>query len=130
MSPLPRTIPLPRRSLTHKKDPTLKKEPPPKKETKAKKESAPKKEKAAPAKAKKEVPAVPPAKPPTPKKEPHSQVGGKGKKRAQGQEGEGGLEEPAHALRGLGELFLQLCCCVSFLFWREIGFGFTYYLCT
>ncbi len=21
----------------------------------------------------------------------------------------------------------QLCCCVRFLFWREIGFGFTYY---
>ncbi len=34
------------------------------------------------------------------------------------------------ALRGLEELFLQLCCCVSFLFGREIGFGFTYYLCT
>ena len=31
---------------------------------------------------------------------------------------------------GLEKLFLQLCCCVSFLFWREIGFGFTYYLCT
>jgi hypothetical protein len=30
------------------------------------------------------------------------------------------------ALRGLEELFLQLCCCVSFLFWQEIGFGFTY----
>jgi hypothetical protein len=28
------------------------------------------------------------------------------------------------ALRGLEELFLQLCCCVSFLFWQEIGFGF------
>ena len=41
-----------------------------------------------------------------------------------------GLEEPAHASRGLEEPFLQLCCCVSFLFWREIGFGFTYYLCT
>ncbi len=41
-----------------------------------------------------------------------------------------GLEEPAHALRGLEELFFQLCCCVSFLFWWEIGFGFTYYLCT
>jgi hypothetical protein len=41
-----------------------------------------------------------------------------------------GLEEPAHASRGLEELFLQLCCCVSFWFWREIGFGFTYYLCT
>ncbi len=31
------------------------------------------------------------------------------------------------ALRGLVEPFFQLCCCVSFLFWREIGFGFTYY---
>jgi hypothetical protein len=42
-----------------------------------------------------------------------------------------GLEEPAHALRGLDEFFLQLFCCVSFWFWREIGFGFTYYyLCT
>ncbi len=38
-----------------------------------------------------------------------------------------GLEEPAHASRGLEEPFLQLCCCVSFLFWREIGFGCTYY---
>ena len=38
-----------------------------------------------------------------------------------------GLEEPAHALRGLEELFLQLCCCVSFWFWQEIGFGCTYY---
>jgi hypothetical protein len=26
----------------------------------------------------------------------------------------------------LEELFFQLCCCVSFWFWREIGFGFTY----
>jgi hypothetical protein len=26
--------------------------------------------------------------------------------------------------------FFQLCCCVSFLFRQEIGFGFTYYLCT
>jgi hypothetical protein len=25
-----------------------------------------------------------------------------------------------------GGTFFQLCCCVSFLFWREIGFGFTY----
>ncbi len=41
-----------------------------------------------------------------------------------------GLEEPAHASPGLEELFLQLCCCVSFLFWQGIGFGFTYYLCT
>jgi hypothetical protein len=40
-----------------------------------------------------------------------------------------GLEEPAHALRGLEELFFQLCCCVSFWLWWEIGFGFTYYLC-
>ncbi len=37
-----------------------------------------------------------------------------------------GLEEPAHALHGLEKLFFQLCCCVSFWFWREIGFGFTY----
>ncbi len=33
-----------------------------------------------------------------------------------------GLEEPAHASRGLEEP-----CCVSFWFWREIGFGCTYY---
>ncbi len=38
-----------------------------------------------------------------------------------------GLEEPAHALRGLEEPFFQLCCCVSFWFWWEIGFGCTYY---
>ena len=38
-----------------------------------------------------------------------------------------GLEEPAHALRGLEEPFFQLCCCFSFWFWREIGFGCTYY---
>ncbi len=31
------------------------------------------------------------------------------------------------ALRGLEKLFSQLCCCVSFWFWREIGFGCTYY---
>jgi hypothetical protein len=30
------------------------------------------------------------------------------------------------AARGLEVLFFQLCCCVNFLFWREIGFGFTY----
>jgi hypothetical protein len=30
------------------------------------------------------------------------------------------------ASRGLVEPFFQLCCCVGFLFWREIGFGFTY----
>jgi hypothetical protein len=34
------------------------------------------------------------------------------------------------ASRGLEEPFFQLCCCVRFLFWRDIGFGFTYYLCT
>ncbi len=33
------------------------------------------------------------------------------------------------AVRGLEELFFQLCCCVSFWFWWGIGFGFTY-LCT
>jgi hypothetical protein len=33
------------------------------------------------------------------------------------------------AARGLEELFFQLCCCVSFWFWWEIGFCFTY-LCT
>ena len=38
-----------------------------------------------------------------------------------------GLEEPAHASRGLEEPFVQLCCCVSFWFWQEIGFGCTYY---
>ena len=38
-----------------------------------------------------------------------------------------GLEEPAHASRGLEEPFFQLCCCVSFWFWWEIGFGCTYY---
>ncbi len=32
---------------------------------------------------------------------------------------------------GWRNLFFQLCCCVSFWFWREICFGFTYYyLCT
>ncbi len=37
-------------------------------------------------------------------------------------------DEETHTLasRGLEELFFQLCCCVSFWFWREIGFGFTY----
>ncbi len=31
------------------------------------------------------------------------------------------------ASRGLEELFLQLCCCDSFWFWRGIGFGlYTY----
>ncbi len=38
-----------------------------------------------------------------------------------------GLEEPARASRGLEEPFFQLCCCVSFWSWREIGFGCTYY---
>jgi hypothetical protein len=38
-----------------------------------------------------------------------------------------GLEEPAHASRGLEEPFFQLCCCVSIWFWREIGFDCTYY---
>jgi hypothetical protein len=33
------------------------------------------------------------------------------------------------AWRGLEELFFQLWFCVSFWFWQEIGFGFTY-LCT
>ena len=33
-----------------------------------------------------------------------------------------GLEEPAHASRGLEEPIFQLCCCVSFWFWQEIGF--------
>ena len=37
-----------------------------------------------------------------------------------------GLEEPAHASHGLGEPFFQLCCCVSFWFWWEIGISFTY----
>ncbi len=33
-----------------------------------------------------------------------------------------GLEEPAHALRELKELFsVVLLCCVSFWFWREMG---------
>ncbi len=41
-----------------------------------------------------------------------------------------GLEEPAHASRGLEEPFFQLCCCVIFWFWREIGFGFYILLCT
>jgi hypothetical protein len=31
------------------------------------------------------------------------------------------------AMCALEEPFFQLCCCVSFLFWREIGFGSTYY---
>jgi hypothetical protein len=32
------------------------------------------------------------------------------------------------AVRGLEELFFQLCCSVSFWFWQEIGFGFIYYV--
>jgi hypothetical protein len=36
-----------------------------------------------------------------------------------------GRETNTLAVRGLEELFFQLCCCVSFLFWREKGFGFT-----
>ena len=39
-----------------------------------------------------------------------------------------GLEEPAHASRGLEEPFFQLCCCVSVVFWWEIGFGIKYIL--
>jgi hypothetical protein len=31
------------------------------------------------------------------------------------------------ASRGLEEPIFQLCCCVSFWFWQEIGFGCTYY---
>ncbi len=34
------------------------------------------------------------------------------------------------ATRGLEESFFQLCCCVSFLLWWEIGFGLIHYLCT
>ncbi len=45
--------------------------------------------------------------------------------------GGGRAEEECNTLaaRGLEELFFQLWFCVSFWFWREIGFGFTY-LCT
>ncbi len=32
------------------------------------------------------------------------------------------------AAHGLEELFFQLCCCVRFWFWWEIGFGFIYYV--
>ncbi len=32
------------------------------------------------------------------------------------------------AARGLEELFFQLCCLVSFWFWREIGFGLHTYV--
>jgi hypothetical protein len=34
--------------------------------------------------------------------------------------------EKTLAVHGLEELFFQLCCCVSFWFWQEIGFGLTY----
>jgi hypothetical protein len=38
-----------------------------------------------------------------------------------------GISSDTLAVRGLEELFFQLCCCVSFWFWREIiGFSFTY----
>ena len=37
-------------------------------------------------------------------------------------------ETNTHAARGLEELFFQLCCCVSFWFLREIGFGLIYYV--
>ncbi len=41
------------------------------------------------------------------------------------------MEKQIHLLCvGWRNLFFQLCCCVSVLFWQEIGFGFTYYLCT
>ncbi len=30
------------------------------------------------------------------------------------------------AAHELEDLFFQLCCCASFLFWWEIGFSFTY----
>jgi hypothetical protein len=32
------------------------------------------------------------------------------------------------AVRGLEDFFFQLCCCVSFWFWQQIGFGFIYYV--
>ncbi len=35
--------------------------------------------------------------------------------------------EKTLASHGLVEHCFQLCCCVSFLFWWEIGFGFIYY---
>jgi hypothetical protein len=31
------------------------------------------------------------------------------------------------ASHGLEETFFQLCYCVNFLFWQELGFGCTYY---
>ncbi len=38
------------------------------------------------------------------------------------------LWEYTLAARGLEELFFQLCCCVSFWLWQEIGFSFIYYV--
>jgi hypothetical protein len=54
----------------------------------------------------------------------------RGVNRGGGRGGEGAcFRDKTLAAHGLEELFFQLCCCVSFWFWREIGFGFTY-LCT
>ncbi len=41
-------------------------------------------------------------------------------------------EEWIHLLCVGWRIFFSSCavCCVSFWFWQEIGFGFTYYLCT
>ncbi len=41
-------------------------------------------------------------------------------------DGQNHRETNTLAARGLEEIFFQLCYCVSFLFLREIGFGFTY----
>ena len=38
-----------------------------------------------------------------------------------------GLEEPAHASRGLVEPFFPVVLLCQFWFWREVGFGCTYY---
>ncbi len=40
------------------------------------------------------------------------------------------MNEPKNTLAasGLEELFFQLCCRVSFWFWREIGFGLHTYV--
>ncbi len=35
-------------------------------------------------------------------------------------------EGQIHCCTWAGGTFFQLCCCVSFWFWWEIGFGFTY----
>ncbi len=40
----------------------------------------------------------------------------------------GGLEEPAHASRGLEELFFQLCCCVVSVFGSGGKFGNLLYI--